>query len=53
MRDVLPRYRGGGFGVLWIFVSPPLMLGIASRVSPSRPPRGQTAPPFTPQADRR
>lgn len=28
MRDVLLRYRGAMFGVLWIFLSPLLMLGI-------------------------
>lgn len=27
-RDVLLRYRGAMFGVLWIFLSPLLMLGI-------------------------
>ncbi len=49
-RDVLIRYRGAMFGVLWMFLSPLLMLGIFAlvfgHIFPSRWPRQDGTFPF-------
>jgi lipopolysaccharide transport system permease protein len=49
-RDVLLRYRGAMFGVLWIFLSPLLMLGIFSfifgQVFQARWPQQDSGMPF-------
>lgn len=49
-RDVLLRYRGAMFGVLWIFLSPLLMLGIFAfvfgHIFQARWPQQQEAVPF-------
>lgn len=49
-RDVLLRYRGAMFGVLWIFLSPLLMLGIFAfvfgHIFQSRWPQQQEGMPF-------
>ncbi|MHB9117905.1 MAG: ABC transporter permease [Burkholderiales bacterium] len=48
-RDVLLRYRGSLFGVLWIFISPLLMLAIFAfifgQIFPTRWPQHVDAPP--------
>ena len=49
-RDVLLRYRGAMFGVLWIFLSPLLMLAIFAfvfgHIFQSRWPQQQAEVPF-------